>query len=256
MRYVVFNRKGGVGKSTITCNLAAVAAEDGARVLVVDLDPQGNATQYLSGRQPGEIEPNLHGYFDETLGFRLSRTPPSSFAHATSVDGVHLLAAASELSELQPKLESRHKIYKLRDLLDVLNSYDHVFIDTPPAVNFFTVSALIASHRCLIPFDCDEFSRRALYRLLDTVREVREDHNPKLEVGGVVVNQFDARANLPGQLVAELEEEGLPVLSPYLGATVKVRESHQQHQPLVTYLPRHKVSEQFRVLWRGLRDAS
>jgi len=75
MRYVVFNRKGGVGKSTIVCNLAAVAARKGHRTLVVDLDPQGNATQYLSGRQPGELSPNLHGFFEETLGFRLLRTP-------------------------------------------------------------------------------------------------------------------------------------------------------------------------------------
>lgn len=252
MRYVVFNRKGGVGKSTITCNLAAVAAETGRRILVVDLDPQGNATQYLTGTLAGEIEPSLYGFFDETLGFRLSRTPAASFVHRTNVDDVDLLPASPELTEIQPKLEMKHKIYKLRDLLDSLSGYDHVFIDTPPAVNFFTLSALIASHRCLIPFDCDEFSRRALYRLIDTVREVREDHNPSLEIGGVVVNQFDVRANLPGQLVAQLREEGLPVLEPYLGATVKVRESHQQHQPLVSYMPQHKVSEQFRSLWETI----
>lgn len=250
MRYVVFNRKGGVGKSTITCNLAATAAESGARSLVVDLDPQGNATQYLTGKLAGQIEPDLHGFFDETLGFRLSRTPGASFAHPTSVPGLHVLPSNPHLSELEPKLEARHKIYKLRDLLDTLNSYDAVFVDTPPAVNFFTISALIAADRCLIPFDCDEFSRRALYRLLETVQEVREDHNPKLTVGGVVVNQFDPRANLPQRLVEELIEEGLPVLQPFLGSTVKVRESHQAHQPLVTFAPKHKVSGQFRDLWR------
>ena len=80
--------------------------------------------------------------------------------------------------------------------------------------------------RCLIPFDCDDFSRRALYNLLESVDEVREDHNPKLKVGGVVVNQFQARARLPQLLVDELRGEGLPILEPYISASVKVRESH------------------------------
>ncbi|MEL7060550.1 MAG: AAA family ATPase, partial [Acidobacteriota bacterium] len=174
MRYVVFNRKGGVGKSTITCNLAAVAARAGRKVLVVDLDPQGNATQYLTGKQPGDLAPDLYGFFDETLGFRLARTPPNRFPHPTAVEDLWVLASNPELVELEPKLAAKHKIYKFRDLLDSLNSFDLVFVDTPPAVNFFTLSALIAADRCLIPFDCDEFSRRALYRLLETVDEVRD----------------------------------------------------------------------------------
>lgn len=257
MRYVVFNRKGGVGKSTIVCNLAAVAARRGHRTLVVDLDPQGNATQYLSGREPGELSPNLHGFFEETLGFRLLRTSESNFLHPTSVENLDVLPSDPELTALQSKLESRHKIYKLRDLLEGLHGtgddqYEVIYVDTPPAVNFYTISALIASETCLIPFDCDEFSRRALYQLMETVGEIREDHNPDLAIGGVVVNQFQVRANLPAQLVEELKEEGYNVLEPFLASTVKVRESHQHHRPLVDYLPRHKVSEQFDQLYDAL----
>ncbi|MEM6796652.1 MAG: ParA family protein [Acidobacteriota bacterium] len=256
MRYVVFNRKGGVGKSTIVCNLAAIHALEGRPTVVVDLDPQGNATQYLTGSDAEALQPGLAEYFEGTLGFSLLRSQEDSFQHPTSVPELSVLPSSPRLQELQSKLETRHKIYKLRDLLDRLPHSVDVFIDTPPAVNFFTVSALIAADSCLIPFDCDEFSRRALFQLLETVAEVREDHNPRLAVGGVVVNQFQPRAKLPAQLVAELREEGLPVLEPYLTSSVKVRESHRAHRPLVQMLPAHKLSEQFRQLHAALPGRS
>ena len=256
MRYVVFNRKGGVGKSTIVCNLAAVAAEEGKRTLVVDLDAQANATHYLLGKPP-QPEHTVTKFFEHTLGFSLLGGPRATqWVHPTPYENLHLMAADAGLTDLQAKLEAKYKIYKLRDQLDALSEYDVVMIDTPPALGFFTVSALIAADRCLIPFDCDEFSRRAMYQLIGTVREVRADHNERLRVGGIVVNHFQAQANLPKQLVAELEDDGLPVLAPYLSPSVKVRESHQAHQPLVHYLPKHKVAEQFRGLWKSVEEAA
>ena len=101
----------------------------------------------------------------------------------------------------------RHKIFKLRELLLSLSEYDEIFLDTPPAWNFYTRSALIASERCLIPFDCDAFSRQALYTLLQQVREISCDHNPQLEVDGIVANQFQPRARLPRQLLEEMLAE-------------------------------------------------
>ncbi len=251
MRYVVFNRKGGVGKSTIVGNLAAVSAAAGRRTLVVDLDPQANATYYLLGREIGEAKPGIAEFFEETLGFKLLPARAEEWIHPTPFDNLQILPADSDLADLHSKLESRYKIYKLRQLLDKL-SFDAVYLDTPPALNFFTMSALIAADRCLIPFDCDEFSRRALYQLMGTVREVQEDHNPGLEIAGIVVNLFQERARLPQQLVDDLRAEGLPVLEPFLNASVKVRESHQAHRPLVDLAPRHKVSRQFRELYRAL----
>src|SRR5690606_9235454 len=100
-----------------------------------------------------------------------------------------------QLEELQGKLESRYKIFKLREALESLaGEFDRIWIDTPPALNFYTRSALIAAQRCLIPFDCDEFSRRALYSLIESVGEIRADHNAELEIAGIVVNQFQPRA--------------------------------------------------------------
>src|SRR5574338_430615 len=210
MRRVVFNQKGGVGKSTITCNLAAISAHQGKRTLVVDLDPQGNSTQYLLGAGSDELDTTLADFFDQTLNFRLNPRATADFIVATPFEGLHLMPSHPQLEELQGKLESRYKIYKLRDALNELaDDYDVVFIDTPPALNFYTRSALIAADTCLIPFDCDEFSRRALYSLLENVQEIKSDHNRHLEVEGIVVNQFQPRASLPAKVVQELVAEGL-----------------------------------------------
>jgi chromosome partitioning protein len=249
MRWAVFNQKGGVGKSSIVCNLAAVSAKRGRRTLVVDLDPQACASHYLLGRDAEDLEPNLAGFFEQTLAFRLLKDAAKQYVHHTRFERLHLMASSPELESLQPKLEAKYKIYKLRDAIKELHRYDAVYLDTPPAFNIFTLSALIAADRCLIPFDCDEFSRRALYTLLDSVQEVREDHNAGLRVAGIVVNQFQARARLPRRVVEELRDEGLPVLEPYLSASVKLRESHEAARPLPFLAPKHKLSLQFEELY-------
>ena len=106
----------------------------------------------------------------------------------TRYSNLHLVTASPDLSDLQSKLESKFKINKLRKLLVELGEdYERIYIDTPPALNFYTVSALIAADRVLIPFDCDDFSRQALYILLENVQEIRADHNPELQVKGIVV---------------------------------------------------------------------
>lgn len=254
MRQVVFNRKGGVGKSSIVCNLAAVSAAQGRRTLIVDLDPQANASHYLLGTEASEAKPHLTQFFEESLGFRLLGSEARSWVHPTPFENLDIIPTDRGLAELQTRLESRYKIYKLRKLLEDLSEYDAVYLDTPPALNFFTTSALIAAESCIIPFDCDEFSRRALYQLIGTVREINEDHNPELVVSGVVVNLFQSRAKLPQRLVDELRAEGLPLLEPYITTSVKMRESHQAHRPLIHLAPRHKLTQQFEELYENLQN--
>ncbi len=256
MRRVVFNQKGGVGKSTITCNLAAIAAHRGLRTLVIDLDHQGNSSRYLLGATADTEHADAAGaagYFESTLKFSVRATSMADFIVATPWPHLHLMPAGPSLDELHSKLESRHKIYKLRESLEALEAdYDQVWIDTPPALNFYTRSALIAAQGCLIPFDCDDFSRRALYGLLESVQEIQADHNADLAVEGIVVNQFQPRASLPQRTVQELVDEGLPVLQPYLSASVKIKESHEQAKPMIELDPRHKVTLEFEALYDTL----
>lgn len=253
MRHVVFNQKGGVGKSTITCNLAAISAHQGLRTLVVDLDPQGNSTRYLLGDAAEAIETHLAEFFEQTLKFTLRAKATGDFILETPWQGLHLMPSHPALEELHGKLESRYKIYKLRDALaELADDYDVVYIDTPPALNFYTRSALIAADGCLIPFDCDDFSRRALYALLENVQEIQADHNPGLQVEGIVVNQFQPRASLPQRTVQELIDEGLPVLQPYLSASVRIKESHERATPMIHLDPRHKLTQEFVALHEGL----
>jgi len=253
MRRVIFNQKGGVGKSSITSNLAAISADKGIKTLVIDLDTQGNTTQYLLGRPLNEVENTIADFFEQTVAFSLFAKEPFDFVHETRFPNLFVMPASQNLEHLESKLESRYKIYKLKEALVKLEEdFDAIYIDTPPALNFYSRSALIAAEKCLIPFDCDEFSRQALYTLLGSLQEIRDDHNATLELEGIVANQFQPRARLPQQLLTELLAEDLPLLPVYLSASVKMRESHQQSKPLIHMAASHKLTQQYLQLFEHL----
>lgn len=250
---VVFNQKGGVGKSSITTNLAAISGAYGYRTLLIDLDSQCNTSQYVLGAGAESLGDTISHFFQQTLGFNLFRSEAQDFVHETVFENLSIIPGHTELLDLQSKLESKHKIYKLREMLKGLGrQFDRIYIDTPPAFNFYSLSALIAADRLLIPFDCDDFSRKALYSLLDNVQETRDDHNKDLALEGIVVNQYQPRANQPRRIVEALQEEGLPVCANFLGASVKMRESHEASEPLIYCASNHRLTQQFISLFEEL----
>ncbi len=252
MKRVVFNRKGGVGKSTITCNLAAIAASQGKNVLVVDLDPQANSTSYL-GHSGKDNVVGIAEFMESTISRNYREFTSEDYIRKTDFDNLSLISASYSLVDLEAKLEAKHKIYKLRDFLNNLHEdFDEIYIDTPPALNFFTLSALIAADRCVLPYDCDVFARDAMIDLMDELEEIIEDHNQDLEIEGVIVNQFQARAKLPQQAVEELAKAKFKLLKPFISSSVKVKESHASHTPLVFLDPKHKITLEFGELYKTL----
>ncbi len=258
MRRVIFNQKGGVGKSTITCNLAAISAAEGKRTLVIDLDIQGNSTHYLLGHKVTDADATLARFFRDTLSLNLfgknPSNPLSAIIHETPFANLYVIPSHPELEPLQSRLETRYKIYKLREAIDELSQFDRIYMDTPPVLNFYSRAALIAARHCLIPFDCDAFSREALYKLLEAITEIKLDHNPGLDIEGIIVNQYQSRANLPQRLVDELIAEGQPVLQTKISPSIKVRESHSESKPLIHFAPDHKLTEEYKALHQELQD--
>lgn len=251
---VLFNKKGGVGKSSLTSNLAAISAANGLKTLVIDLDTQCNSSQYLLNiKSLDQIPQTMADFYDQTITFHIRKKPTIEFIQPTAYENLDIIPSSPELDQLQTKLESRHKIYKLREgLAELKDDYDRIYIDTAPALNFYSLSALIAADRCLIPMDCDEFSRQAIYNMMLHLNEIKEDHNPALEIEGIIANQFMARAKVPQQIIEELKAEGHKVLDSTISSSVKMRESHQTHTPLIHLAPKHKLTTELVGLWREI----
>jgi len=265
---VIFNKKGGVGKTTITCNLAAMSASSGKKTMVIDLDPQANSSQYLMNARYNEIIDEgrtILDFFKTSLeggsifGFNpffsnidSSSSKPESFIHETQFDNLYIIPSHPNLADIEAQLVNKHKIYKLKEMVEQFDNFDAVFIDTPPALNFYSQSALIAASRCLIPFDCDTFSKDAIYEVGQHIGDIQSDHNHDLMVEGIIVNQYMARANYPKTIVDDLKKDGLPILSAKISSSVKIRESHHEYSPMVFFSPEHKLTRENKALYNEI----
>ena len=234
----IANQKGGVGKTTTTINLGAALAKIGFRVLLVDLDPQGNAS---TGLGVGPEDRQLTTY--DLLSGDVS---PLEAARNTNVDGLLIIPATTDLSSADMNLMSNEKrSFMLHDALrqpsiDGLN-VDYILIDCPPSLNILTVNALIASNSVVVPLQSEFFALEGLSQLMLTVREVRQTANPDLRIEGVVLTMYDSRNNLSQQVEADARDNlGEMVFKTVIPRNVRLSEAPSFALSVIDYDPHSK----------------
>jgi chromosome partitioning protein len=232
----VANQKGGVGKTTTAINLGTALAAIGEEVLIVDLDPQGNASTGLGIDRRNR----RHSTYDVLTGECQLRDA----IIATAVPRLHLAPSTLDLSGLELEIgQERDRAFRLRNALAPLKTptpqaanFTYVLVDCPPSLNLLTVNAMVAAHAILVPLQCEFFALEGLSQLLKTVEQVREQLNPDLTIHGVVLTMYDARNNLSGQVVADVREfMGAKVYDTIIPRNVRVSEAPSYGKPVLVY---------------------
>jgi chromosome partitioning protein len=228
------NQKGGVGKTTTAINLGTALAAIGERVLIVDLDPQGNASTGLG------IDRRSRSC--STYDVLIGEAPLRDAVVPTAVPRLHIAASTMDLSGLELGA-TRDRAFRLRDAIAALNTnaapdadYTYVLIDCPPSLNLLTVNAMAASDAILVPLQCEFFALEGLSQLLQTVEQVRSTLNPNLSIHGIVLTMFDSRNNLSNQVVADVRQfMGAKVYNTMIPRNVRISEAPSYGKPVLVY---------------------
>lgn len=242
----VANQKGGVGKTTTAINLAAALVDEGMTVLIVDLDPQGNASTGLGI----EAEQRSRTTYD----LLLEDAPLGEVIQATEVDGLLIAPATTDLSSADIEMVSNEKrSFLLHDALrqPVMEAYgfDYILIDCPPSLSLLTVNAMVAAHSVLVPLQSEFFALEGLSQLMLTIRELRQSANPDLRIEGVVLTMYDKRNNLSQQVETDAREYlGDLVFKTIIPRNVRVSEAPSFAMPVMEYDPVSAGAKAYRAL--------
>ncbi len=239
----VASQKGGVGKTTTAINLSACAAEGGKRVLLVDIDPQGNAGSGL-GLVPDEAEPTLY----EVL---VDNFPIEQAIHRDLLPGLDVLPSGQKLSGAEVELVGvMARETKLRQALSTIrDQYDYIFIDCPPSLGLLTVNTLTAADSVLIPLQCEYYALEGLTQLIRTIQLVQENLNPALRIEGVLLTMYDARLNLSQQVADEARKFFSDrVYRTVIPRNVRLSEAPSFGKPIIHYDGSSTGAESYRSL--------
>ena len=244
MRIVaICNQKGGVGKTTTTVNLGTALAGMGKKILLIDMDPQGNAGSGLAVNRYHVEKSIYHAVVGEV--------PLQSVIRKTDIENLFIAPSNSDLIGAELELVSAFaRETKLKNAIkDVVADYDMILIDCPPSLNLLTVNALTAADSVIIPVQCEFYALEGIAQLMNTVELIQRSLNPDLKIGGIVMTMFDTRNNLSRQVVDEVRTHfNEKVFTTVIPRSVKLSESPSHGMPIQLYDSRSRGAESYRLL--------
>ena len=247
--FAITNQKGGVGKTTTAINLAAALAANDFRVLVIDSDPQGNATTGL-GVTKNTNRPSL---YDVLLADAVAKDA----IVATEFEGLHLISADKNLVGANLELvDLTNREFRLRERIAAIrDDYRFILIDCPPALDLLTLNALIAADSVLVPIQCEFFALEGISELMDTIERIRQGFQHPLAVEGILLTLFDDRNNLTRQVAADLTEFfGELVFKTVIPRSIRLAEAPSFGKPILAYDPRSRGAESYIKLAKEILD--